>query len=121
MDENSDIIDSTSNSAEPESNTADEADEFEYIPDHAVLHRIVDIKDTGNSQTLLSTQGDANPYLDQYPVTADAYIGKMLWHMNYIGEWIKMLYENFDLIVGTTVILSALTTLLHRSVRLTNR
>ena len=105
---------STADPSEPATNTADEMENIEYLPDRTVLHRIVDIKDTG--ERALITQGDHNPYLDRYPIAAEAYMGKMLWHIDYIGEGVKILYENFGLIAGITILLSVFTALLRRSV-----
>ena len=113
--------DSSSSSTAPEkpaTNTADESAETaeapEYLPDCAVLHRIVDIKDTGDR--LLVTQGDHNPASDRFEVRQDAYLGKMLWHIDYIGSVLLFLYQNFMVIMVVTIILSISTALLRRSV-----
>ena len=111
--ENGNTIDSSTPDSEPATNTADEIENIEYLPNHAVLHRIVDIKDTG--ERALITQGDHNPYLDRYPIAAEAYMGKMLWHVNYIGSVLLFLYQNFMVIMAVTILLSISTTLLRRS------
>ena len=103
---------STADPSEPATNTADEIENIEYLPNHAVLHRIVDIKDTG--ERALITQGDHNPYLDRYPIAAEAYMGKMLWHVNYIGSVLIFLYQNFKLIMLLTVVMSLSTAVMQQ-------
>ena len=104
---------STADPSEPATNTVEETADIEYLPDHAVLHRIVDIKDTG--ERALITQGDHNPYLDRYPISAEAYMGKMLWHVDYIGSVLLFLYQNFTLFLVVTILLTLSTALLRRS------
>ena len=57
-----------------------EMENIEYLPDRAVLHRIIDIveintpsssSDTaGSEERILTTKGDHNPIPDRYPVNA---------------------------------------------------
>ena len=108
----------TSESAKSaESESIYSLENIEYLPDRAVLHRIVDIKDTEDAQTLLITKGNANPYLDRYPVTEDAYMGRMLWHVDYVGSVLLFLYQNFTVITALTVVMASCTALLRHSVR----
>ena len=116
-DENGNVIDSSSSSTgtEPESNTVDETADIEYLESRAVLHRIVEIQDMSTGDRILTTKGDHNPYLDRNPISAEAYMGKMLWHVNYIGSVLLFLYKNFTLIMLLTMVMSLSTTLLRRS------
>ena len=107
----------TASESASESESIYSLENIEYLPNRAVLHRIVDIKDAEDAQTLLITQGDANPYLDRYPVTEDAYLGRMLWHADFVGEIINILYQNFTVITALTVVMSLATALLCRSFR----
>ena len=119
VDENGNAIDSSSSSStgtEPETNTIDEMENIEYLEDRAVLHRIVEIKNISTGNRLLLTQGDHNPAPDRYPISAEAYIAKMLWHVDYIGEIIRVLYQNFMVIMVVTILLSICTALINRSV-----
>ena len=86
-----------------------------YLPNRAVLHRIVAINTVADRA--LITKGDGNEQIDGVPVLKSGYIGKMLWHVDYIGEGVKILYENFGLIAGITILLSVFTALLRRSLR----
>lgn len=107
---------STTDPSDSETNTIDEMENIEYLEDRAVLHRIVEIKNISTGNRLLLTQGDHNPAPDRYPISAEAYIGKMLWHVDYIGEIIRVLYQNFMVIMVVTILLSICTALINRSV-----
>ena len=115
VDENGNILDSSTPDSEPETNTVEETADIEYLENRAVLHRIVEIKDSSTGERALVTQGDHNPAADRFEVSPDAYMGKMLWHVNYIGEIILFLYKNFTLIMLLTVVMSLTTAVLRRS------
>lgn len=108
---------STSDITTPDMPPEDEMHEMEnieYLEGRAILHRIVDIKasssDTaGSEERILTTQGDHNPIPDRYPVNADAYLGKMIGCVDYVGDLILFLYTHFDLITVLTVIMSLMT------------
>ena len=88
---------------------------IEYLEGHAVLHRIVRIERGGDDQVLLmTTKGDNNPYQDRYPVTEEAYLGRMMWHIDYIGDLINILYERYIVIVIATVVVTAATIALRK-------
>ena len=96
-----------------------EMENIEYLPDQAVLHRVIDIveintpsssSDTaGSEERILTTKGNSNPIPDRYPVNADAYLGKMIGCVDYVGDLILFLYTHFDLITVLTVIMSLMT------------
>lgn len=124
----SDTLSSTSDITRPDMPTEDEMHELEnieYLPDRAVLHRIIDIveintpsssSDTaGSEERILTTKGDSNPIPDRYPVNADAYLGKMIGCVDYVGDLILFLYTHFDLITVLTVIMSLATALIRRT------
>ena len=94
--------------------TAYKDENIAYLDNRAVLHRIVAINTVADRA--LITKGDGNEQIDGVPVLKSGYIGKMLWHVDYIGEGVKVLYENFGLIAGITILLSVFTALLRRSV-----
>ena len=99
-----------------ESTDADEYDEpLEYLENRAVLHRIVEIKYTSDGEQILTTKGDANPEPDRYPVTEEAYLGKMMWHIDYIGDVITVLYDGYIVIVIATVVVTAATIALRKN------
>lgn len=50
------------------------------------MHRVVEIKDGA-----LITEGDGNGYRDQLPVLPSGFIGKYIFHMNYIGWPLRIL------------------------------
>ena len=109
----------------------DELENIEYLPDHAVLHRIIDIveintpsssSDTaGSEERILTTKGDHNPIPDRYPVNADAYLGKMIGCVDYVGSVLLFLHTHFTVITTLTVAMSLMslmtlaTALLRRS------
>ena len=122
---------SASDSSDPSASSEGlyDLENIEYLENCAVLHRIVEIKNTESSeagqpgqpgqsdqtgQTLLITQGDNNPYQDRYPVTEEAYLGKMIWHIDYIGDIITVLYEKYLVIVIATVVVTAATIALRK-------
>ena len=74
-------------------------------------------KDEISTERLLITQGDANPSLDRYPVTEEAYMGKMLMSIDYIGDVITVLYDGYYLLVIATVIAIAATIGLRHTCR----
>ena len=86
-----------------------------YLPNRAVLHRIVAINTVADRA--LITKGDGNEQIDGVPVLKSGYIGKMLWHIDYIGEGVKILYENFTLIMLLTVVMTTCTLLLRQQSR----
>ncbi len=94
---------------------------IEYLPDRAVLHRIVEITTAEGidgaegSSTLLITQGDANPYLDRYTVSTDSYLGCMLWHIDYVGAVLLFFYERLNLLIIIATVSVTLVTILLRS------
>ena len=120
---------------------------IKYLEGHAILHRIVAIEDAtdisgsaadsaadsssstasiGSSsekdintknRRLLITQGDANPSLDRYPVTEEAYMGKMLMSIDYIGDVITVLYDGYYLLVIATVVVTIITAAIKASAR----
>ena len=123
---------SPSSTSSPDKTGADETDSYvtasseglydleniEYLENCAVLHRIVRIESGGDDQVLLmTTKGDNNPYQDRYPVTEEAYLGKMIWHIDYIGEVINVLYQNFILVTVLTAVMSLSAAVLRRSYR----
>ena len=57
--------------------------------EHTVMHRVVEINENGNRA--LFTEGDGNGYRDQLPVMKSGYIGKYIFHMNYIGWPLRIL------------------------------
>ena len=72
----------------------------------------------GSEEMILTTKGDHNPIPDRYPVNADAYLGKMIGCVDYVGDLILFLYTHFDLITVLTVAMSLMslaTVLLRRS------
>ena len=103
----------------------DELENIEYLPDHAVLHRIIDIveintpsssSDTaGSEERILTTKGDHNPIPDRYPVNADAYLGKMIGCVDYVGSVLLFLHTHFTVITVVTVVVTVFTALLRRS------
>ena len=121
----SDTLSSTSDITTPDMPPEDEMDEMEnieYLPDRAVLHRIAEINtpssssDTaGSEERILTTKGDSNPIPDRYPVNADAYLGKMIGCVDYIGSVLLFLHTHFDLITVLTVKMSLATALIRRS------
>ena len=127
----SDTLSSTSDITTPDMPTEDEMHEMhemeniEYLPDRAVLHRIIDIveintpsssSDTaGSEERILTTKGDSNPIPDRYPVNADAYLGKMVIHVDYVGSVLLFLHTHFTVITVVTVLVTVFTALLRRS------
>ena len=127
----SDTLSSTSDITTPDMPPEDEMHEMEnieYLLDRAVLHRIIDIveintpsssSDTaGSEERILTTKGDSNPIPDRYPVNADAYLGRMLWHVDYVGSVLLFLHTHFTVILLLTVAMSLMTlatALLRRS------
>ena len=104
-----------------------EMENIEYLPDQAVLHRVIDIveintpsssSDTaGSEERILTTKGDSNPIPDRYPVNADAYLGKMIGCVDYIGSVLLFLHTHFTVILLLTVAMSLMslsTALLRR-------
>ena len=71
----------------------DVGDKFEdtdiRYTEHTVMHRVVEINE--NSDRALITEGDGNGYRDQLPVMKSGYIGKYIFHMNYIGWPLRIL------------------------------
>ena len=99
-----------------------ELENIEYLPDRAVLHRIVEINTPSSSsdtagfeERILTTKGDSNPIPDRYPVNADAYLGCMIWSIDYIGAVLLFLYTHFTVITVVTVLVTVFTALLCRS------
>ncbi len=105
-----------------------EMESIEYLPDCAILHRVIDIveintpsssSDTaGSEERILTTKGDSNPIPDRYPVNADAYLGRMVMHIDYVGAVLLFLYTHFTVILLLTVAMSLMslsTALLRRS------
>ena len=98
---------------------------IEYLLDRAVLHRIIDIveintpsssSDTaGSEERILTTKGDHNPIPNRYPVNADAYLGKMVIHVDYVGSVLLFLHTHFTVITVVTVLVTVFTALLRRS------
>ena len=124
----SDTLSSTSDITTPDMPPEDEMHEMEnieYLLDRAVLHRIIDIveintpsssSDTaGSEERILTTKGDSNPIPDRYPVNADAYLGCMIWSIDYIGAVLLFLYTHFTVITVVTVLVTVFTALLRRS------
>ena len=124
----SDTLSSTSDITTPDMPPEDEMHEMEnieYLPDRAVLHRIIDIveintpsssSDTaGSEERILTTKGDSNPIPDRYPVNADAYLGKMVIHVDYVGSVLLFLHTHFTVITVVTVLVTVFTALLRRS------
>ena len=56
---------------------------------NTVMHRVVEINKLGGRA--LFTEGDGNGYRDQLPVMKSGYIGKYIFHMNYIGWPLRIL------------------------------
>ena len=83
-----------------------------YLPNRAVLHRIVAINTVADRA--LITKGDGNEQIDGVPVLKSGYIGKMLWHVNYIGSVLLFLYRNFKLIMLLTVVMSLSTAVMQQ-------
>ncbi len=112
----------------PAADETDELKNIEYLPDRAVLHRVIDIveintpsssSDTaGSEERIVTTKGDSNPIPDRYPVNADAYLGKMIGCVDYVGDLILFLYTHFTVITALTMVMSLMilsTALLCRS------
>ena len=59
----------------------------------------------------------SNPSLDRYPVTEEAYMGKMLMSIDYIGDVITVLYDGYYLLVIATVVVTIITAAIKASVR----
>ena len=75
----------------------DEHNKYQFIPDTEqeeakkyirVMHRVISINKNG-----LITKGDNNEFVDFFPVKADDYQGKIIWHMNHIDWLFKGLYR----------------------------
>ena len=73
-----------------------------------VMHRVVEINE--NSDRALFTEGDGNGYRDQLPVMKSGYIGKYIFHMNYIGWPLRILTNKwvFSVLGAITLILLAI-------------
>ncbi len=123
-----DTLSSTSDITTPDMPPEDEMHEMEnieYLPDRAVLHRIIDIveintpsssSDTaGSEERILTTKGDSNPIPNRYPVNADAYLGKMIGCVDYVGSVLLFLHTHFNVITVVTVLVTVFTALLRRS------
>lgn len=63
----------------------------------------------------LIIQGDHNPIPDRYPVNADAYLGKMVGCVDYIGAVLLFFCERFNLIIIITTVSVTVVTILMRS------
>ena len=68
------------------------------------------------SITVHITKGDGNEDIDSVPVMESGFIGKMLWHIDYIGSVLLFLYQNFMVITAVSIVLTTCTLLLRRSV-----
>ena len=73
--------------------TAYKDENIAYLDNRAVLHRIVAINTVADRA--LITKGDGNEDIDSVPVMESGFIGKMLWHIDYIGSVLLFLYQNF--------------------------
>ena len=72
-----------------------------------IIDEYTSSSDTADSEEMiLTTKGDHNPIPDRYPVTADSYLGRMLWSIDYIGAVLLFLYSWFDALITITVITS---------------
>ena len=59
----------------------------------------------------------SNPSLDRYPVTEEAYMGKMLMSIDYIGDVITVLYDGYYLLVIATVVVTIITAAIKARMR----
>ena len=90
----------------------DVGDKFEdtdiRYTEHTVMHRVVEINELGDRA--LFTEGDGNGYRDQLPVMKSGYIGKYIFHMNYIGWPLRILTNKWVFLVlgAITLILLAI-------------
>lgn len=97
-----------------EVDAADDTDVGEKFEDtdirytgNTVMHRVVEINE--NSDRALITEGDGNGYRDQLPVMKSGYIGKYIFHMNYIGWPLRILTNKWvfaSLGIATLILLA---------------
>ena len=69
--------------------------------DNTITHRIVSIETDG-----IHTRGDNNQADDQYPVTVDGLVAKVVWWNNYAGWpfWFMFELGGFYWLIGTAVV-----------------
>lgn len=70
---------------------------------HRVTHRIVAVNGTAGEKSF-TTRGDANDVVDAYPVTADDVIGKVWFHLPWLG-WAHGRLPQIMLLGGGAVLL----------------
>ena len=74
---------------------------------NTVMHRVVEINE--QADRALFTEGDGNGYRDQLPVMKSGYIGKYIFHMNYIGWPLRILTNKWvfaSLGIATLILLA---------------
>ena len=57
--------------------------------DELLTHRVVGVEDTGGQQ-VLKTQGDANSAVDDWELRDDDIVGKIIFHLPYLGYLLKL-------------------------------
>jgi signal peptidase I len=50
-----------------------------------ITHRVVGVEETGFGESVYITQGDANEFRDAEPVHENSVVGKVVWHLPYVG------------------------------------
>ena len=82
--------------------------------DNTITHRIVSIEEDG-----IHTRGDNNQADDQYPVTVDGYVAKVVWWNNYAGWLFWFMFElgGFYWLIGAVVVNGVVVLWLHESRR----
>ena len=91
--ENTETENPTVDTSSSEGISTDVGEKFEdtdiRYPGNTVMHRVVEINELADRA--LFTEGDGNGYRNQLPVMKSGYIGKYIFHMNYIGWPLRIL------------------------------
>ena len=76
----------------PEKSYKDEG--ISYEDGSYTIHRIVEIREADESgDRAVFTRGDNNPVNDRRTVMESGYVSRAAWHVNYLGDIIKQIYQ----------------------------
>lgn len=102
--------------AEPLNAGLENGTDIVFIRDNGdvVVHRIIEIIDNyeDSGQRAFKTQGVDNPAPDSWTTYEGNVIGRVTWHVPYVGNFFSMIAENLLWIILFLVIIFAIITLL---------
>ena len=70
-----------------------------FAANNTITHRITDISH-GYDGLEFQTKGDDNTYIDPDPVSADRVIGRVVFHVRYLGHAMLFMQQNIIWVLG---------------------